>query len=123
MKKLLVVDDSKAMRMIVRRALLQIGSLGEHEVVEATNGEEALQKLKGENFDLVLADWNMPQMSGLDLLKALRKTGSTVKFGFITSEGTDDVRALAFDAGAQFLIVKPFTPDALHTALAQIGFA
>jgi two-component system chemotaxis response regulator CheY len=108
--------------MIIRRALQQVGSLGQHEVVEATNGEEALQKLRGDQFDLVLADWNMPQMSGLELLKALRKTGNTVKFGFITSEGTDDVRELAMGAGAQFLIVKPFTPDALQSALAQVGF-
>ncbi len=123
MKKLLVVDDSKAMRMIIRRALLQVDSLGEHEVVDATNGEEALRKIDAENFDLVLADWNMPQMSGLDLLKALRKSGNTVNFGFITSEGTGDVRALALDAGAQFLIVKPFTPDALQAALTQLGLA
>jgi len=122
MKKLLIVDDSKAMRMIVRRALRQ-ANLGEHQVDEATNGEEALEKLRGSAFDLVLADWNMPQMNGIDLLKAVRSEGMDVKFGFVTSEGTDDIRELAMQNGAQFLIVKPFTPEALHDALQPLGLA
>jgi len=117
MKKLLIVDDSKAMRMIVRRSLQQVTCIGEHEIVESTNGEDALQKLRAERFDLVLADWNMPQLNGIDLLKTIRSEHNDVKFGFITSEGTDDVRASAFDAGAQFLIVKPFTPEVLQAAL------
>ncbi len=120
MKKLLIVDDSKAMRMIVRRALRQ-ANLGEHQVDEATNGEEALEKLKGGPFDLVLADWNMPQMSGIDLLKAVRSEGMSINFGFVTSEGTDDIRELAMQSGAQFLIVKPFTPESLHDALLPLG--
>ena len=120
MKKLLIVDDSKAMRMIVRRALRQ-ANLGEHQVAEATNGEEALEKLRGGPFDLVLADWNMPQMNGIDLLKAVRSEGMSVHFGFVTSEGTDDIRSLAMQNGAQFLIVKPFTPEALHDALTPLG--
>jgi len=122
MMKLLIVDDSKAMRMIVRRALRQ-ANLGEHQVDEATNGEEALEKLRGSTFDLVLADWNMPQMNGIDLLKAVRSEGMPVKFGFVTSEGTDDIRELAMQSGAQFLIVKPFTPEALHDALQPLGLA
>jgi two-component system, chemotaxis family, chemotaxis protein CheY len=120
MKKLLIVDDSKAMRMIVRRSLRQ-ANLGEHTIDEATNGEEALQKLRTGPFDLVLADWNMPQMNGIDLLKTVRAEGMSVHFGFVTSEGTDDIRQLALDSGAQFLIVKPFTPEALHDALAPLG--
>jgi two-component system, chemotaxis family, chemotaxis protein CheY len=120
MKKLLIVDDSKAMRMIVRRSLRQ-ASLGEHQIDEATNGEEALAKLRGGSFDLVLADWKMPQMSGIDLLKIVRSEGMSMHFGFITSEGTDDIRQLALESGAQFLIVKPFTPEALHDALAPLG--
>jgi two-component system, chemotaxis family, chemotaxis protein CheY len=122
MKKLLIVDDSKAMRMIVRRALRQ-ANLGEHQVDEATNGAEALEKLRGGPFDLVLADWNMPQMNGIDLLKAVRSEGMSVNFGFVTSEGTDDIRDLAMQNGAQFLIVKPFTPEALHDALQPLGLA
>ena len=118
MKNLLIVDDSKAMRMVVKRALRL--ALGEHQVDEATNGQEALTKLRAAQFDLVLADWNMPEMNGLDLLKTVRSMGIEVKFGFITSEGTEDVRKLAIDSGAQFLIVKPFTPESLGAVLAGV---
>jgi two-component system, chemotaxis family, chemotaxis protein CheY len=120
MKNLLIVDDSKAMRMIVRRALRQ-SNIGEHQVEEATNGREALEKLHSAQFDLVLADWNMPEMSGIELLKAVRAEGMLVDFGFITSEGTEDIHALAMQNGAQFLIAKPFTPEALSAALARVG--
>ena len=122
MKHLLIVDDSKAMRMIVRRALRQ-SNLGEHQIDEATNGQDALEKLRGGHFDLVLADWNMPEMNGIDLLKAIRAEGMQVTFGFITSEGTEDIHNLAVQNGAQFFIVKPFTPEALNAALTRIGLA
>lgn len=119
MKNLLIVDDSKAMRMIIRRGLRQ-SSFGEHQIEEATNGQEALLKLRAGSFDLVLADWNMPEMSGIELLKAIRAENMNVKFGFITSEGTDDMRNLAMESGAQFVIVKPFTPEALNAALMRV---
>ncbi len=122
MKKLLIVDDSKAMRMIVRRALRQ-ANIVEHSVEEASNGEEALEKLRAGGFDLVLADWNMPQMNGIDLLKAVRAAGMNVHFGFITSEGTGDIRATALENGAAFLIVKPFASEDIHGALKPLGFA
>lgn len=122
MKKLLIVDDSKAMRMIVRRALRQ-ANIVEHSVEEASNGEEALQKLAAGEYDLILADWNMPQMNGIDLLKAVRAQGNSIQFGFVTSEGTGDIRTLAMDNGAQFLIVKPFTPEAIYEALKPLGLA
>lgn len=122
MKKLLIVDDSKAMRMIVRRALRQ-ANIVEHSVEEACNGEEALEKLQTGGFDLVLADWNMPQMNGIELLKAVKSSGLEVHFGFITSEGTGDIRELATGNGAEFLIVKPFTPEAIHDALEPLGLA
>lgn len=119
MKNLLIVDDSKAMRMVVRRALRQ-AELGEHQVDEAANGQEALTKLRCGRFDLVLADWNMPEMNGIDLLRAVRSEGIEVKFGFITSEGTEDIRSIAMQNGAQFLIVKPFTPETLNAALSKV---
>ncbi|MGM0575976.1 MAG: response regulator [Myxococcota bacterium] len=109
--RILVVDDSKAMRMIVRRTLRQAG-LGPHDVTEATNGREALAAVRETPPDLVLADWNMPEMTGFELLVTLRAEGSEVPLGFITTEQGDDVREQAFQAGASFLIAKPFTPDA-----------
>jgi two-component system, chemotaxis family, chemotaxis protein CheY len=117
--KLLVVDDSKAMRMIVVRTLKQAG-FGDHPVSEAADGAEALALLQREAFDLVLSDWNMPEMSGLELLTAMKSARMTVRFGFVTSEGTEDMRKQARDAGASFLIAKPFTKESFAETLRDI---
>jgi len=109
--KILVVDDSRTMRMIVKRTLRQAG-YGKLEVEEAENGAEALEKILVSQPDMVLCDWNMPVMTGIELLEALRDEGIDVKFGFVTSEGTPEMRAKAQAGGALFLIAKPFT--ALH---------
>ena len=114
--KILIVDDSKAMRMIVKRTLRQAG-FGDHAIEEAANGAAAFETVKSWNPDLVLSDWNMPEMNGLELLKALRSDGDQVKFGFITSEGTTEMRKTAADEGALFLISKPFTADTIQEAL------
>lgn len=107
---ILVVDDSRAMRMIVTRELRKAGY---ENVVEAENGAVALQTISGGGVDLVLSDWNMPDMNGIDLLTNLRAGGNTVPFGFVTSETAGDVRARAFEVGASFIITKPFTSDDL----------
>ena len=116
--RILVVDDSKAMRMIVRRTLRMAGF--HHEVKEAASGAEALQSLRSDSIDLVLSDWNMPEMTGLQLLETLRAQGSKVKFGFVTSESSVDMRTAAGNAGALFVITKPFTPDWFRTVLEPI---
>lgn len=108
--KILIVDDSKAMRMIVKRTLKQAG-FGDAAMCEATNGREGLDAVKAEAPDLVLCDWNMPEMNGIEFLRALRAEGDETKFGFVTSEGTAEMRQQAQDAGALFLISKPFTPN------------
>lgn len=115
-KKLLIVDDSKAMRLIVRRTLRQAG-FGEHEVEEACNGREAFERLGKGGVDLVLSDWNMPEMTGIELLQALKEHQVLVPFGFVTTEATTGMRVLADQAGALFLIAKPFTPEAFASAL------
>lgn len=117
--KILIVDDSKAMRMIVRRTLRQAG-FGDHAVVEANNGKEALENIRQSLPDLVLSDWNMPEMSGIELLDSLRTEGIAVKFGFVTTERTPEMRLRAAEAGASFLIVKPFTPEDFKAALTPI---
>lgn len=117
--KILVVDDSKAMRMIVARTLRQAGFEG-HTIQEATNGAEALVAIREAAPDLVLCDWNMPEMSGIDLLTTLQREGRHLPFGFVTSEGTEEMRAMAMEAGAAFLIAKPFTADAFRLALRSI---
>ncbi len=117
--KILVADDSRVMRQIVIRTLRQAGYDG-HDVVEAEDGRDALEKVTSEAPDLVLSDWNMPEMTGIECLRALRASGSQVPFGFVTSEGSDEMRSTAASAGALFLIAKPFTPEAFDAVLAPV---
>jgi two-component system chemotaxis response regulator CheY len=114
--KILIVDDSKAMRMIVRRSITQAG-FTHFETIEADSGASALQMIEKESPDIVLSDWNMPEMKGIDLLKALRAAGRTVPLGFITSESSPEIHRQAQESGAAFVIVKPFTPAAIELAL------
>ena len=117
--KILVVDDSKAMRMIVVRTLRQAGFNG-HDVVEAENGKEGLDLVKSIKPDLVLSDWNMPEMTGIEFLRALRGAGDTTPFCFVTSEGSEEMRTMADQAGALGLIAKPFTDDAFRDTLSSV---
>lgn len=118
--KILVTDDSKAMRMIIMRHVRQAG-FEDAEFVEAANGLEALEVNRQESPDLILCDWNMPEMDGHAFLRALRSEGYDVPFGFVTSESTPDMVALARDAGAMFLIAKPFTVDVFRDTLLAAG--
>jgi two-component system, chemotaxis family, chemotaxis protein CheY len=117
--RILLVDDSKVMRGIVRRTLRQAG-FENHDVVEAANGTEALSEIQKQAPDLVLSDWNMPEMSGIELLKALRAGGNDLKLGFVTSEGTAEMRKLAEDNGACFFVTKPFTVESFQAALTNV---
>jgi two-component system chemotaxis response regulator CheY len=114
--RILVVDDSKAMRMIVVRTL-HLAGYEDHEIVQAANGREAVAAISQAPPDLVLCDWNMPEMSGLELLTALRTAGWEVPFGFVTSEASPAMRDQALASGAMFLIAKPFTPEDFQEAL------
>jgi len=107
------------MRMIVQRAIRQAGFRG-LAVGEAENGTQALEKLRGEQPKLVLSDWNMPEMSGIDFLRQLRATQNKVPFGFITSETSKGIKEIAMDSGAAFVISKPFTPEDVQRALTPI---
>lgn len=114
---ILLVDDSRTMRMILQRAIRQAGYRG-LTVGEAENGAQALEKLRAEQPKVVLSDWNMPEMSGIDLLRELRASQNKVPFGFITSETSKGIKEIAMSAGATFLISKPFTPEDVEKALA-----
>jgi two-component system, chemotaxis family, chemotaxis protein CheY len=114
--KIMIVDDSSAMRMIVKKTLRQAGFDG-HQISEADDGAKALEAIKASAPDLVLSDWNMPNMSGLQLLEALRSSGVKLSFGFVTTEATSDMRLRAFEAGAKFLISKPFTAESFKDQL------
>jgi two-component system chemotaxis response regulator CheY len=115
MIRVLVTDDSRVMRQIVIRTLRQAGY--DWDVREAADGAEALEAVRADEPDVVLSDWNMPNLNGIDLLRRLRAEGFGTPFGFVTSEGSPEMRAQAEAAGALFLIAKPFTPDAFREVI------
>jgi two-component system chemotaxis response regulator CheY len=117
--KVLVVDDFSTMRRIVKNALKQIGFKS---IVEADDGTTALDVLKQEEIGLVVSDWNMPQMSGLDLLKKVRGDEATknTPFVMVTAESQKDNVLEAVQAGVSNYVVKPFTPDKLEEKLKEV---
>jgi two-component system chemotaxis response regulator CheY len=119
MSKALVVDDSRAIHMILRRILTEEG----YEVCEAGNGQEALEVMKVEMHavSLVLIDWNMPGMNGLELLKHLRCELPSLRVIMVTTEAELGHMASALEAGANEYVMKPFTRDILREKLALIG--
>jgi two-component system, chemotaxis family, chemotaxis protein CheY len=116
---ILLVDDSKTMRGIVQRAIRQAGFRG-LTVSEAENGAQGLEKLLTEQPKLILSDWNMPEMSGIEFLVQVRASANKVPFGFITSEASAEIKALAMSSGANFLITKPFSPEDMQEVLTPI---
>jgi two-component system chemotaxis response regulator CheY len=123
MSKIMIVDDSRTIRTIIRRILLELG----YEVCEAGNGIEALKVFEAEKdaVKLVLVDWNMPEMNGFELLKQLRQDPSLswLKIVMVTTETEMDHMASALEAGADEYIMKPFTKDILVEKLEYIGFS
>lgn len=117
--KVLVVDDSASMRMIVKRTLKQAG-FDDLEFSDAADGLEGLAQLQAQEPDLVLCDWNMPNMNGIDFLRQARADGNLVKFGFITTESTTEMRQAAREAGAQFLIAKPFNVEKFQKTFRKV---
>ncbi len=118
MIRVLIADDSRVMRQIVIRTLRQAGY--DWDVREAANGAEALEAIRADEPDVVLSDWNMPEMTGIELLRALRAEGLETPFGFVTSEGSQEMRDTAQAAGALFLIAKPFTADTFRDAIEPV---
>jgi two-component system chemotaxis response regulator CheY len=117
--KILIADDSRAMRMIVTRTLRQAGLSG-HDLIEAENGRQALEMVAAQKPDLILSDWNMPEMTGYDFLRSLRASGDNTPFCFVTSEGSEEMREAATGAGALGLIAKPFTAEGFLEVLGSV---
>ncbi|MBU4177279.1 MAG: response regulator [Desulfurivibrionaceae bacterium] len=117
--KILVVDDFATMRRIVKNILTQ---LGYKNIIEADDGTTALNVLKSEKIGLIISDWNMPKMTGLDLLKAVRADASMTNTPFImvTAEAQQDNIILAVKAKVSQYIVKPFTAETLSEKLNKI---
>lgn len=119
MKKALVVDDSSFIRKIARQILENMG----FEVKEGKDGAHALEQCEAGLPDLILLDWNMPVMSGLEFLTKLRKMpgGEEPQVVFCTTENTRDKILTALEAGATEYIMKPFDQEIIRTKLEQIG--
>ncbi|MCK4788005.1 MAG: response regulator [Desulfobacteraceae bacterium] len=115
----LVVDDFATMRRIIKNVLKQIGFT---KILEADDGTTALAVLKKNEVDLIISDWNMPKMTGLDLLKKVRGEESTKKIAFVmvTAEAQKDNVLQAVQAGVSNYVVKPFTADAIKEKLTQV---
>lgn len=115
----LVVDDSSTMRRILINMLYK---LGYRDVVEASNGREALSRLGEAQVDLVITDWHMPEMSGIDFIRTLRtdaRHGTTPVLMVTTNAGKDDI-VEAMKAGVTSCVVKPFTPDTMKEKLEAV---
>ncbi|MGH8469919.1 MAG: chemotaxis response regulator CheY [Gammaproteobacteria bacterium] len=117
--KILIVDDFSTMRRIIKTLLRELGFSNTH---EANDGNSALPLLQSGGFDFVITDWNMPGMSGLHLLKAIRSDAhlSTLPVLMVTAESKRDQVVEAARVGVNGYIVKPFTADTLKEKIAKI---
>ena len=118
MTKILAVDDSASMRQMVLFTLQSAG----YEVVEAADGQQALDLAKGTTFDLVLSDVNMPVMDGIQLLKQLRQLDAYkyTPILMLTTETSDDKKMAGRGAGVSGWVVKPFNPDKLLATIKKV---
>jgi len=119
----LIVDDSRTMRMILKK---QLKELGFTEMFEAGDGVEALKVLEGITApDVALVDWNMPNMTGIELVGAVRKndTWNEMKIVMVTTEADLEHVQRALGQGANEYVMKPFTPEMLSDKLMMIGCA
>jgi two-component system chemotaxis response regulator CheY len=115
----LVIDDSKATRMILGHILRQVG----FEVAEAANGREGIEQLMQLDAQLVLVDWNMPDMNGLEFVRAVRadRQHAALSLLMVTSEEDQGQRTRAREAGANEYIKKPFTKEGILEKLQLLG--
>ena len=120
--KIMVVDDSAVMRKIIRRALRETEFSGA-EVIDASDGSDALKKYEIEKPDWVLCDWNMPNMTGIEFVKGARQLETTnhVPIIMVTTEGTMGKMEEALNEGVDSYIVKPFTGEALNRTLTKVA--
>ena len=116
----LIVDDYKTMLRIIRNLLQQLGF---DNVDEATDGTDAWSKIAIKDYDLIISDWNMEPMTGLDLLKAVRADArlKALPFIMVTAESKTENVVAAKQAGVSNYIVKPFNAEILKQKLAAVG--
>ena len=119
MKQCLIVDDSSVIRKVARKIMEEAN----FEISEAENGQQALEKCRHNMPEIILLDWNMPVMNGLEFLKELRKeaSGDTAKVIFCTTENDMDHITQAISAGANEYIMKPFDKEIIISKLKEVG--
>ena len=115
----LVVDDSAAMRKIIISALGKTELKGAR-TIEASTGKEGLDKFLDGNFGVILSDWNMPEMDGIEFVTRVRKVDSRVKIIMITTEGTVGKLDNALETGADEYVTKPFTAETLERKIRKV---
>lgn len=117
--KVLIVDDFATMRRIMKNILKQLGFTN---IIEADDGTTALEELKKTDIDLIISDWNMPKMTGLELLKAVRGADNLkdLPFLMVTAEAQKQNVIDAVQAGVSNYVVKPFTAEAISEKLQKI---
>ncbi len=117
--KILAVDDSPTMRRIIVNTLKRAGF---NDVSEATDGKDALAKMKVDNYSLVITDWNMPEMDGLSLVTHIRGNAELqdMPILMVTTRSVKDDIIEAMKAGVNNYIVKPFTPETLGEKIQQV---
>ena len=114
---ILVVDDYLTMIRIISNLLKQLEFVN---IDQALDGKAALEKMSGKSYGLIISDWNMEPMTGLDFLKELRTKGNNTPFIMVTAESKAENIVAARDAGVNNYIVKPFNADTLKTKLSQV---
>ena len=121
MPKAMIIDDSKAIRMILSKTLQEAG----FEVCQAANGEEALSLLERENgaITVALVDWNMPRMNGLEFVRRMRSDPryASVRLMMVTTETEVEQMVRALEAGANEYVMKPFTKEIIADKLRLLG--
>jgi two-component system chemotaxis response regulator CheY len=117
--RILVVDDSSTMRRIIINTL---GKLGYSDIIEASNGREGVDRLATNQVDLVVTDWNMPEMSGIDFIRSIRSTDGTkgLPVLMVTTNAAKDDIVEALKAGVNNYVVKPFTPDTIKEKIEAV---
>ncbi len=120
-KKVLVVDDSSVMRQIIKNTLKQLGFGGDN-LSDAEDGQMGLKRAVDGGFDLIISDWNMPKMTGIEFLKAVRAEGAikATPFLMVTSEADKEKIVEAVQAGVSQYIVKPFNANQLEEKIKAI---
>lgn len=116
---ILVVDDSSAMRKIITTTLNKTELKGA-KITEAATGKEGLDKFFDGNYSLILSDWNMPEMDGLEFIAKVRRADTRVKIIMITTEGTVGKLDNALETGADEYVTKPFTAETLERKIRKV---